>query len=148
MTSSGEWAIARATHQFGVPSDAVFDAWLNPDLVQRWGAGSEAESAGGEVESIEIDARVGGGFVFTVIRDGEELPHHGEYLEIDRPHRLVFTWMPEPNEHSVVSMDFQPTAEGCTVSLTHEMGQQWADYVDRTAKAWSTMLDHIGKILE
>ncbi len=148
MTSSGEWAIACVSQTFNVPADKIFNAWTDPDLVWQWGAGAVGEAANGKMSRVEIDARAGGSFIFADIRDGEEAVHHGEYLEIDRPHRLVFTWMPEPGEHSVVKMDFQPTETGCTVSLIHEMDQQWAEYVERTEHGWSTMLRHIAMTLE
>jgi uncharacterized protein YndB with AHSA1/START domain len=139
--------VARVTHRFSAPATAVFDAWLDPNLVRRWMAGAVSEAADGKIDRVEIDARVGGAFTFTDWRDGEEAIHHGTYLEIDRPRRLVFTWLPEPGEHSVVTIDITPNPDGCTLELAHEMEKKWADYVDRTTFGWATMVRHVDSLL-
>jgi len=146
MSDRTDLIIARVVHDFTVAPETVFDAWLDPDLVRRWMADSIAESIPGvEMRIVEIDPRVGGTFTFTDSRDEDETGPTGTYLEIDRPRRLVFTWHPEPGEHSVVTIEITPTEAGCTLTLTHEMEPRWADYVDRTGAAWSRMADHIAK---
>lgn len=143
-----ELVVARVTHDFTAPPEAVFDAWLDPTLVREWMAASLAESAPGtEMRRVEVDARVGGSFTFTDSRDEDETGPTGHYLEIDRPRRLVFTWLAEPGEHSVVTVDIEPTETGCTLTLVHEMEPTWADYLDRTTTAWSRMAEQIDRLV-
>ena len=83
LPSATELLITRA---FDAPADAVFRAWTTPELVRRWW-GYES----GEWVVCEIDLRVGGAWRW-VVREGDmEVGFHGEYREIERPHRLVWT---------------------------------------------------------
>jgi len=130
---------ARVTRRFDVPPERVFDAWLDPETVRNWfGPGL------GEMTRVEVDPRVGGSFSFVQRRDGEDIDHIGEYLEVDRPRRLVFTWgiagESSPDD-SRVALDFVPLPNGSEVTLTHEMHPDWADYVDRCEASWAKMLD-------
>ncbi len=112
-------------------------------------AGSLAESAPGtEPRMIEIAAHVGGTFTFTDSRDADETGPTGTYLQIERPSRLAFTWLPEPGEHSVVTIAIEPTTQGCTLTLAHEMEPGWAGYLERTTAAWARMAEHIARILD
>jgi uncharacterized protein YndB with AHSA1/START domain len=134
---------AKVTHRFTASAERVFDAWLDPGLVHRWWSGMD------DIVRIEIDPRVGGEYSFVVHRDGQDLDHHGEYLEIDRPGRLVFTWLVDDEEGpSVVTIDITPTGTGCELNLVHEMDARWADYISLTENGWSTISAAIATVVE
>jgi uncharacterized protein YndB with AHSA1/START domain len=117
---------------------------LNPELARQWFAPGL-----GEMTRVEIDARVGGTFWLVQRRGTEEAQHTGEYLEIDRPRRLVFTWRTPPlTDSSRVIIEIVPQGDGCELTLTHEMDQQWAGFVDRAAAAWQKMSDAVAALVE
>ena len=83
------------TRQFDAPAALVFKALTTPDLVKRWWGFDTSEWL-----ACEIDFRVGGQWRF-VTREGDmEVGFHGEFREIDAPHRIVQTEIyegaPEP----------------------------------------------------
>src|SRR3954469_17050162 len=70
-----------------VTPDQAFDAWLEPAELRDWM---------GPLTDVEVDARVGGRFRIVMGRDdadGGPIEHTGEYRELDRPNRIVFTWV-------------------------------------------------------
>jgi uncharacterized protein YndB with AHSA1/START domain len=122
----------------------VFDAWLDTDAIAQWMFGPTVRDE--RVVSLELDARVGGAFVFRVERDGTIIEHIGQYLAIEPPHRLTFTWRArivgdETNDASVVDIDIIALDIGCELTLTHRMSSEWAEYTERTQKGWMQMLD-------
>jgi uncharacterized protein YndB with AHSA1/START domain len=90
-----------------------FDAWLDSGMIGRWMFGPSLRDE--EVVRIVIEARVGGSFSFVVRRQGQDITHIGEYREIIRPRRLVFTWgiAQDQPDMSRVIVDIVALASGC-----------------------------------
>jgi len=99
------------TREFDAPADLLFEAWTTPELVKRWWAGTR-----GEVTSAQIDRRVGGAWRWVMTANGGfEVAFSGDYLEIDRPHRIVRTEVFEmvPDAKSISTITFEE-ANGVT----------------------------------
>ena len=135
---------ARVVWRFRASPERVFDAWLDPAKIALWfGPGL------GEMVRVEVDPRVGGRFSFVQRRGAQDVDHVGEYLELDRPKRLVFSWgiAPDPPE-SRVTIEITPQAAGCELVLVHEMQPKWAEFVARTERGWSTMLEAMQPLVD
>lgn len=128
----------RVTHRFPHPAERVFDAWLDVKTASRFMFHTDT----GDLVRCDIDARVGGEFVMTDRRPGGDVEHRGRYLEIARPHRLVFTFgIPaESPDVDLVTVEITPVEGGCELTLTTEMSPEWAEYVDKTRAAWAKIL--------
>ncbi len=144
---------ARASRRMAVSPERVFDAWLEPERIRSWMAAA-LKSAGlaGDVRRVEVDARPGGRFVFSDMRDEGEAIHWGSYLEMERPHRLVFTWFTSEEEEtqnlSTVTLTLEADGEGCVATIVHEMSAEWSDYVEQTEGGWGRMLAQIEALSE
>ncbi|MEU6715632.1 SRPBCC family protein [Nonomuraea sp. NPDC046802] len=148
MTEADKTIEAKVTHRFTVAPERVFDAWLDPEKIQRWmRTALRGSGLAGDIRRVEVDARVGGRFTFSDMRDDVEAVHWGRYLVIDRPHKLVFTWFTskedEQANNSTVTLTIEPEHDGCVATIRHEMAAEWADYVDRTEGGWARMLTAI-----
>jgi uncharacterized protein YndB with AHSA1/START domain len=142
---------AKVRHQFRVPAERVYDAWLDPARVRVWlSASLKSFGLAGDIRSVEIDARVGGKFLFTDMRNGTEARHWGQYLELDRPHKIVFTWIVAESEQadpSIVTLTITPDEKGCVATIVHRMDEKWLEYVSRTEAGWSRMLEQVDAIV-
>ncbi len=122
MSDTTTAADLRLARTFDASAEDVFDAWTNPDVLRRWWA------AGPDWETplAEVDLREGGSYRLSM-RDPESgmTPTvGGEFTEIRRPERLVYTWTGEdmpgsPSEGSVVTVDFEERDGRTTVRLLH-----------------------------
>ena len=123
-------------HAFTSSPGRVFDAWLDPALASRW----LFATPDGHNVRCDIDARPGGTFVITDRRAGDDVEHRGNYVEIDRPRRLVFTFS-VPKYSSVVTrvtVDVVPEGGGCELTLVHEgVLPEWAS---STEQGWRDLL--------
>jgi uncharacterized protein YndB with AHSA1/START domain len=125
------------THRFDAPPERVFDAFLDVETARHF----LFATATGEMIEAVIDPRVGGKYVFTERRpDMGDVRHVGEYLEIDRPRRLVFSFgVPKFDPRMTrVTIDIAPDAGGCVLTLTNEGVLQ--SYADRTKLGWTKIL--------
>ncbi|HTW33771.1 MAG TPA: SRPBCC domain-containing protein [Rhizomicrobium sp.] len=130
----------RVTHRFAARPERVFDAWLDPKTAAKW----LFATATGTITRCEIDPRVGG--KFSIVRlEGIDIEHVGEYLEIDRPRRLVFTFgVPKFSpEMTRVIVEIVASGEGCELTLTNEGVP--ADYGERNREGWTMILGNLEK---
>ena len=142
----------RITRRFDAAPERVFDAWLDPDTARKWLFASPAD----ESYRAEIDARVGGAWSITARREGTDYTAVGQYLAIDRPSRLVFTFaMPQfsPNSDRV-TIEIAPDGAGCVLTLTQEGVDVAAELrqlppggQSGTEAGWLDMLDRLAGTL-
>jgi uncharacterized protein YndB with AHSA1/START domain/catechol 2,3-dioxygenase-like lactoylglutathione lyase family enzyme len=127
----------RMTRRFAASAERVFDAWTDPEKARKWLFTSPTS----EKNVTQIDARVGGKWSITDRREGTEYTGIGEYLEIDRPRRLVFTFgMPEFSaSFTRVVVQIVVDGKGCIMTLTQEGVH--ADNEEQIEEGWSKMFD-------
>ena len=130
----------RLSRRIAATPDEVFDAWTRADALNQWlipcGPGSTRA---------QLDARVGGRFSIDMNNDGEHIPHHGEYLRLERPTLLEFTWISRHTEdkRSVVTVELKAAGDAATeLTLTHRLlpSQKAAD---GHTKGWTVILDEL-----
>lgn len=144
MSGDGD-LVVRVFRRFPQAPATVFDGWLDPGTARRF-----LFTAGDRpLLRCDIDPRVGGAFVMTDRRPDGDVEHRGRYLEIDRPHRLVFSYgVPAMSaDQDVVTVAFTGADGGCEVTLITEMQPAWAGYVDGARAAWTTMLEGLADVL-
>jgi uncharacterized protein YndB with AHSA1/START domain len=133
----------RLVRRFAVSPERLFDAWLDPGIASRWLFTSPASQA----NQTDIDARVGGTWRIRDRRGGVDYTGHGEYLEIDRPRRLVFTFgMPQFSPvMNRITVEIAADGAGAVLTLTHE-GVPDTDR-EGLEMGWTDMFGHLDRAL-
>src|SRR5258708_32721217 len=131
------------THQFKASPERVYDAWLDP---VRAGKFLFATPTGTMVRA-QIDAKVGGKFLFVDRRDGQDVEHLGAYIELIRPRRIVFDFcVPKfSNIMTRISIDIRALDAGCELTLTHD--GVLPEYETRTVSGWTMILNNLEALL-
>ena len=80
--------VVRVVRRLPASREEVFDAWLDAESLQEWMCPGATRKT-----VAEVDARVGGRFRIVMTGEHGDTEHTGEYREIRRPDRLVFTWI-------------------------------------------------------
>jgi uncharacterized protein YndB with AHSA1/START domain len=137
-------ASVRVSRQVSAPPERIFDAWLNAEEARTFLFAGRT----GDAISPEIDARVGGRFRIVRHRDGEDIEYSGEYLEIDRPYRLVFSLFVEKyaQRDDRVIVELAPIAKQSLLVLTHELSLPDPAERSRIQREWAIGLDRLGAL--
>jgi uncharacterized protein YndB with AHSA1/START domain len=126
----------------GAEPKRVFEAWLDPVLMQRF----MAPGPGMHVREARADARVGGRFHIMMVGD-KDYPHDGTYKEITPYSRLVFTWETAWSApDTTVEITFTPVQGGTEVELTHTrfVSEQSRD---NHLEGWTAILQKLAETL-
>jgi uncharacterized protein YndB with AHSA1/START domain len=121
--------------RFDAAPERLFDAWTDPRMAHGW-LFTTPES---ESHSAEMDLRVGGAWKIVDRRGGADYAAIGEYLEIDRPRRLVFTFgMPQFSVgFDRVIVEIAPDGDGALMTLTQEGLPP--EHIPATEDGWEEM---------
>ncbi len=125
---------------FQASREKVFQAWTDPEKLNRWFAPSDDYEV-----SAECDPRPGGNYrVQMTHKDGNIHTVVGEYREVNPPEKLVFTWSWEDGgvQGSLVTVDLQDLGESTEVTLTHS-GFLSAEWRDKHNEGWSGALSRL-----
>jgi uncharacterized protein YndB with AHSA1/START domain len=110
MDATTETTTVERTILIAASPETVWEFFVDPEKLTRW-KGMQAE----------LDPTPGGIYRCAVI------PGHtarGEFVELDRPHRLVFTWGWEnesavPPGTSTIEVELTPEGEGTSLHFVH-----------------------------
>ncbi len=132
------------TKIINAPIEKVFDAWLDPKRLSMF----MMPMPGMPESDVENDAREGGKFTITMHAGDDLLPHTGEYLVIDRPDKLVFTWVSHCSvDDSTVTLNFTKIDDNTTnISLSH------VKFIDEKTRSdheggWGNILESLNSLL-
>jgi uncharacterized protein YndB with AHSA1/START domain len=122
----------------------LFSAWTEPAQLKLWWGPESVQC----IEA-EVDLRVGGRYrIGNRFPDGQVLWISGEFLVIEAPYRLVYTWGLEPlaGEQERVTVRFEQQGEATEVIVMHE-GIASAPLRDRHREGWHGCLDGLAEYL-
>lgn len=126
------------------PIERVYNAWLDPAMLARFMIPGE----GTTVPKAETDPRIGGRFSIVMAAGDDELPHGGEYKELNPHTRIVFTWeSPFSVDGSTVTIQLKEVDEGTHVELTHVKFPS-EESRDNHKAGWSAILEKLAEVSE
>jgi len=121
-------------------AEQIFDLWTKPDLMVRW-----MSPFPGAVDcKASSDPRPGGAFSLVMSSEESKREVSGTYVQVDRPRKLVFTWIGPltNNENTLVTVELTPRGDETDLVLTHERLPTSA-ICDGHTKGWGNILDHL-----
>jgi uncharacterized protein YndB with AHSA1/START domain len=138
------------TREFDAPIGLVFDVLTKPEHVRHWFAPFEDQ-----MTVCSIDLRVGGSYhMVFVTPDGTECSFRGIYLELERPTRIVDTWLFEgwPGADAVETVDLSETAGVTTARMNLAFRDQAGrDHMTKTGgqeDSWDKMEDYLRSLVD
>jgi uncharacterized protein YndB with AHSA1/START domain len=119
-----------------VERERVFAAWLDPVSLATWMRPGEATGA-----IVELDPRVGGRFRILMQHEQDGCgEHQGEYLAIEPPSLLSFTWISAATDlrPTVVTVELHAQDGGTELVLTHR--RLPPERVDGHRRGWTDIV--------
>lgn len=144
MNMQNENFVAKADVAVNAPAGKVWDAFVNPDTIKQYMAGTTVRS----------DWKEGSEITWEGEWKGKPYKDKGKIIRMNPPRHLAYTHyspvagqpdVPE-NYHNVV-IDLTDSANGTAVSLTQDKNATEAAKAE-SEKNWNTMLIALKKIVE
>lgn len=126
------------------PIEKVFNAWLDPKMLAQF----ILPMPGMPQPKVENEPEQSGRFTIVMRVGDNDIPHTGEYLEVIRPSKLVFSWIsPYSIDGSTVTINFSQASDDKTnVELTH------VRFIDEEARSnheagWANILEALNETM-
>jgi uncharacterized protein YndB with AHSA1/START domain len=132
---------------FRHPREKVYEAWIDPKEVTRWFAPSDEYT----VVVPTLEPRVGGRYVIEMRHSsGRVSTVIGTYRTLERPSKLVFTWMwendPDRGPETLVTVELFERGQETELVLTHERFTN-EDLRERHNQGWIGCLNQLENAL-
>ena len=134
--------VAKAERTYPVDRDTLWAMWTDPEHLARWFKPS-LDAFGPSIA--KVDLRTGGDYRIEMVRkDGEVFAVSGQFVDVEQPTRLTFTWRWDGTpDTSLVEVSFiAETDGGSSVALTHTKLVSQED-VDGHTEGWVCCLDSL-----
>ena len=130
----------------GAPQAEVFRAWTDPEMVLRW-----FKPRGGSSSGAQMEVRAGGRYRWGMKLLGHVYYAFGEYMEVDPPRRLVFSFGWERAlvrlTDSIVTVEFADLGAETEVVITQERVPSAPSRALHRA-GWRRCLDNLDRALD
>lgn len=125
------------------PVEKVWDALINPELVQQYFFGSRQQS----------DWQVGSPITWTGIYEGQSYTDRGVVLEFLPHEKISYSYLSSwsgredsPENYLLVTYIVHPVAEGTELTITQSNYD--AEKAGHSAEGWATVVDGLKKLVE
>ena len=141
-----ETATVRVQRVMPATPEMVFDQWLDPESLEEWMCPRPVR-----VVDVTVEPHVGGVVRFDVDDSGTRVLITGQFMTIDRPNLLRFTWSnsnwPDPTVASVVNVAFVPVGDDQTLmSIEHSLLPP-AEF-ESFDNGWTLTFDQLAALLD
>ena len=145
--ASVDAGIIKAEIEIAATPERVFRSLTDPvELAAWWGSDEMYRTF-----DWAIDLRAGGKWSTQALgTDGTKGTVDGEYIEVDPPKRLVYTWRPSWDDYAVttVQYDLEATTAGTRLRVTHTGFGDRAMAAAGTGEGWKRVLEWMGEYVE
>jgi uncharacterized protein YndB with AHSA1/START domain len=142
MTAQPELPTAHVERVLPARPERAYDAWLDERSLKEFMC-----PAPGRATEVVVDARVGGSLRFVMTFPHRQTEITGQFVALDRPERVSFTWQPDSDDHeSIVTVLFAPHGEDqthMTIIHSRQLPRLIPDYV----AGWTSIADRLSEYL-
>ena len=131
---------------FPITIEDMWDLWTNPARISQWHRPNMTDFS----TQSSVDAVVGGKYRIEMTEGGETHTAMGEFKEIDKPHKLSYSWQWEndpSNEVSEVTVSLVSVPEGTKLTLVHARLSGPQSVKDH-GEGWLGCLENINVLLK
>ena len=132
--------------KFNLPKRQLFEAWSNPQIMQRWFFGGPLRENCCTVENQFV---TNGEYKITMhFENTGDSELYGKYLEINRYNKIVFTWSNSLVTDTVVKLSFKELSPN-----TSELTLEHSLFPDETTRSlhnqgWEQCLENLAIAME